>query len=224
MDEIVNSNEKAEIKEPIEVEFSVISSGIMNSGITAPGAVDLDDKREVAYVMKDPVFGKFEVGKSDNAWWMERAKLELLVNAFKSGHIIKSAIIYAGISKDQWQYFIENHPDFYRVKEACEEVQMFKAMNTINANLEDIPTARWFMDRRHSKFAAKVRVETDAPLQPTINQNLNVGNVININSGEIAGALKEIAREVFGADEESARAITDEIMENKSQEEPKQMD
>jgi hypothetical protein len=188
--------------------------------VTALDAVKEEETREVAYTIKDPIYGSFNVVKTANAWWMDKLKVDKLIDAFKSGHIIKSAKVYAGISDNQWRYFSEQHPDFSRVKEACEEVQMFKAMNTVNGNMEDPQMARWFLDRRHPKFAAKVRVESEI-LQPTINNNINVGNIININSGEVAEAIREMARYVFGADEESVRAISDEVLEGIAQEESK---
>lgn len=188
--------------------------------VTAPDAVNLKLEREVAYVIKDAYFGEFEVVKSDNAWWMDRLKVEKLIDAFKSGHIAKAARFYAGITDNQWKYFLHIHPDFSAIKADLEEVQMFKAMNTINASLEDPKTARWFLDRRHPKFASKVRVETDEPLQSTINNNLSIGN-ININAGEVSAALREIARSVLGTDEEDSRAIADEALEVVATEESK---
>ena len=194
--------------------------GQIKKSITSDSEVN-KPKREIAYVIKDPLFDEFNVVKSANAWWMDKGKVDKLIDAFKSGHIIKTAIIYTGISQDQWRYFNETHPDFSRVKEACEEVQTFKAMNTVNINLDDPTMARWFMDRRHPKFASKVRTDTDAPLQPTISNSIDVGNIININAGEISAALRDIARQVFGANEEDSRAISDEVMEGLSQNEEK---
>ncbi len=183
---------------------------------TAPSVVK-QPEREMAYVIKDPTFGEFEVYKSAKAWWMDTTKVHRLIDAFKSGHNIKSAIVYTGISRRQWDYFNDEHPDFCRIKEACEEVQMFKAMNTINANLDDPAMARWYMDRRHPKFATKVRVDTEAPSQPTINSNADIGSMVNLNSEEIAAALRELAQAITD-DEKEARSLVDEVMQDMAKE------
>lgn len=182
---------------------------------TAPGAVTV---REIEYTITDAFFGEFNVVKSANAWWMDRRKVENLIIAFKSGQTVKGARYYAGISEGQWKYFLEIHPEFSTIKQGLEEVQMFKAMNTINENLQDPKTARWFLDRRHPKFASKVRVETEEPLQPTtINNNVAIGTINNINAREIADAIKEVAREVFGTSEDDTNAILNEVMEGVSE-------
>ena len=185
--------------------------------VTAPSAVN----GEVGYVIKDPYFGKFEVKKTYSGWWKDSVKVNKMIDAFKMGHIIKDVLFYTGISWQQWETFNEVHPEFYLIKEACGEIQMFKAMNTINANLDDVATARWFLDRRHPKFATKVRAEPEEPLQPTINQNINIRNIDNAYTREITTALIEIAREVFGVSEEDARAISDEIMDGMIENEEK---
>jgi hypothetical protein len=86
-------------------------------------------------------------------------------------------------------------------------------MNTINANLDDPAMARWYMDRRHPKFATKVRVDTEAPLQPTINNSVDIGNIVNFSSEEIASALRELAQAITD-DAKEAQEIVDEVMKD----------
>lgn len=76
-------------------------------------------KREIAYTIKDVNFGKFDVYNSANAWWMDATKVNDLITSFKNGSNIGIACAYIGISKRQWEYFNEVHPEFCEVKEAC---------------------------------------------------------------------------------------------------------
>lgn len=60
------------------------------------------DKRDVAYEIDDVVLAEpFKVYKSANAWWMEKIKVQQLVEGFKKAYTIKEALILAGISEIQ---------------------------------------------------------------------------------------------------------------------------
>lgn len=153
---------------------------------------------EIAYVVKDPYFPMpFEIHKSANAWWMDSTKLDKIVTAFKAGLTIKAACVYAGITRRQYDYFVDMHPEFCLIKEGLEEVQMIGFMDLINTEgKKDLPTARWYLDRRHPKFAAKVRVDTEEKvLQPSTQVNIAIGN--NIDAGTIAEAVRGVVTEVL---------------------------
>lgn len=143
----------------------------------------------VAYIVKDPIFPDFEVYYNHHAtWWMEKHRVEKLIDGLKAGLSVASLCTWVGITERQYKYFREVHPHFADVKVACENLQEIGFMELINTRgKEDLATARWFMDRRHPKFAAKVRVETDEPLQPTINVAVQVNNDI---------AIQERARDI----------------------------
>jgi hypothetical protein len=157
------------------------------------GAVMIVDGKEIAYVIKDRYFGEFRVQKSANAWWMDSRKVNDLIDAFKNGHTVKDACVYAVITRGQWQYFNEVHPEFSVVQEACESAQNFAFMNTINANKDDPNMARWFMEKTHPKFNPKKA--DSGVLQPSV--QIAVGGDLNINAGTISTAIREIAREIF---------------------------
>jgi hypothetical protein len=79
-------------------------------------------KRDVAYEIEDVVlFEPFKVYKSANAWWMKEIKVQYLMEGFKKGYNIKDALILAGISEIQYKYFLKIHPEFYMVKQRCED-------------------------------------------------------------------------------------------------------
>lgn len=97
------------------------------------------DKRKVAYEIDDVVLVEpFKVYKSANAWWMEKIKVQHLMEGFKKAYTIKEALILAGISEIQYKYFLKIHPEFYTVKQRCENggisivarETMFKAIQT----------------------------------------------------------------------------------------------
>jgi len=178
--------------------------------------------RDIAYTVLDPFFGEFHVQKSANAWWMDRRKVEKLIAGFKSNLPVTAAWVYAEITKGQWQYFNEIHPEFSAIKDACEDVaegkQMIRFMNTLNEEgVKDLATVRWFLERRHPRFAQKARVPDGTEvLQPQIN-NVNIATGIQIDTKEIIKALKEAAREVFGTDEGVDELIANGIVSDLSQ-------
>lgn len=73
----------------------------------------------IAYVLKDDIYGEFAVLNSANAWWLDRIKVMKLFDAYKFDCTDLEAMAYAGVSRMQFQYFKELHPDFYEKKELC---------------------------------------------------------------------------------------------------------
>ena len=88
-------------------------------------------KEKYAYTITDTYFDDFHVLNSANAWWLDRGKVERLIEAFKWGCSILEARVNAGISKDQWDYFNKNHPEFSDVKRLCQEVPILRAKKRI---------------------------------------------------------------------------------------------
>lgn len=132
-----------------------------------------DREHGVAYMIKDAYVGDLVVQRSANGWWMNETKVAIIIEALKEGHSIKTACQYAGISRAKWQYFNKVHPEFEAIVEMCEEAQIVRAMNTVNKNLDDPKTARWFLQHRHPKF--KTRLTLDNVLgreTPGLNTNL----------------------------------------------------
>lgn len=70
----------------------------------------------VAYTLKDKRFDDFEVLKSANAWWMNRAKVEELIECVKIKMSIEKTCEYIGISLDQYKYFVVKHPEFSTIR------------------------------------------------------------------------------------------------------------
>jgi hypothetical protein len=169
---------------------------------TAPGAVKFYNNtglpRPVVRTIKDPAFGKFEVLDSSrpDTWWIaEPLKVDKLIDAFKADLPVKTAWTYASITEQQWRDFNTAHPDFQRIRSACEEVPMIGFANVINTTgRSDLPTARWYFDRRHPKFASKVRADTTLA-QPSIIISNNEGD---INVGILQTKSRDMDRDVWG--------------------------
>ncbi len=108
---------------------------------------EVEEAPEIAYVIKDKVFGEFPVKKSANAWWMDSIKVELMVNAFKYRASRLQASIAAGVSEAQVDYFVQVHPDFSGIIERCRQVSSLKAKQTMVQALDsDLTTVRWFLE------------------------------------------------------------------------------
>ena len=99
--------------------------------------------------LDDPYLPKFKLQKSANSWWTQRGKLTALLTGFKLGFNIKETCILAGISLDQYKYFVSKHPDFSTVKEACEMFPSMLAKNNIYNLLKkgDWRTTKWYAER-----------------------------------------------------------------------------
>lgn len=102
----------------------------------------------IAYVVKDINIPTFEVKKSANAWWMDSGKVSNLILAFKIGANTHEACDIAGISSDQYKYFVSQHPDFSTIKQACEQLQILKARETITKNLDHPRVAMWYLAKK----------------------------------------------------------------------------
>jgi hypothetical protein len=108
--------------------------------------------RKVDYTLEDPVFEEpFDVYKSANAWWIsEKAgniKVERLVQSFKQCMKVNQAIVLAGISRGQWEYFNTIHPKFSGVKVRCGElVNMYAKATIAEAVKKDWRAAMWFLE------------------------------------------------------------------------------
>lgn len=158
--------------------------------ITAPDAVIVPlppKEKEVAYVITDKYFEEgFEVVKSLNAWWMDRGKVTNLIAGFKNGYNIKQSCIYAGISIDQYKYFLEIHPGFSTVKEICEELSkmLIEAGLTQQVQKANPAVLMWAAERRIPEKYGKHLAEGGG------------GNIIQ-NFGTIVNVKPETAERIL---------------------------
>lgn len=104
---------------------------------------------EILYTIKDANFPDFNVVFTDNAWWSNRAKVENLISAFKLDCSVGEACVHAGITHDQWQYFIEKHPDFSVVRGLISELPTLRARQEVVLGLaNDKEFALKYLERK----------------------------------------------------------------------------
>lgn len=107
-------------------------------------------KEEVyAYTLREPAFGELQILNSANAWWLDRLKVQKLIDAYKIDATDEQAMFYAGISKGQFEYFKKLHPDFSGVKEACGQHLGLLAKMAIAKEIEHNQEGRpsWYLER-----------------------------------------------------------------------------
>lgn len=168
--------------------------------VTAPGAVKIYEGREVVQKFTDPLFGDFRVLKTGGhrvGFWEDHpVKVQKLIDAFKSGHNIKNACIYAGITHDAWLRFLAAYPAFRGIKEACEASTSFGAMNTVQEGLRTKPDLAFKYIEKRGDFNFETRkVEEEKPLQPTVNVGVQINN--NLNDGAIQEQARAEAADIL---------------------------
>ena len=138
---------------------------------------ELKKKDLYAYTITDKVFGELKVLNSANAWWLTQGKVEALINAYKYGCRHQEAMISAGISENQLRYFMEQHPDFSQVIDACKEIPNLKARQTVVTQIAtDGNLAFKYLERKlPEEFGAKN----------------NIGIAVQVNVGERMKDIKD---------------------------------
>lgn len=117
---------------------------------------------EIAYVFKDKLHGDFPIRKSFNAWWLDQAKVTLISNGRKCGMTKPECCSYAGISLDQLDYFLDQHPRFSEYFASVELTPRVMAKLTIadSLNKKEIKTATWYAENKMSdEFKKRAEVE-----------------------------------------------------------------
>ena len=102
----------------------------------------------IAYVIKDKAFGEFEVKNSANAWWLDKTKVEELINVCKLDASMLECCYQTGISPAQYDYFCKIHPQFSDIKLRLNNYPILKARKTTVDNLDSITNAQWFLERK----------------------------------------------------------------------------
>lgn len=115
------------------------------------GRAEIMDTNPIAYTIKDVCFGGFDVLNSANAWWLEKGKVEALIQAYKWDCPDEEAMTNAGISIDQLNYFKEKHPNFYQIKLRCKEIPTLRARGTVINSLDNPDHAFKYLEKKRKK-------------------------------------------------------------------------
>ena len=121
-----------------------------------------------AYTITDKAFGDFPVLNSANAWYTDKTKVQLLINAFKFDATYEEACVLAGITPRQLRYFMELHPEFCQVIEACRLLPILRARKTVIGALETNPALafKYLERKRPSEFGSQ---QMGNSLPPAVN-------------------------------------------------------
>ena len=139
----------------------------------APKAKNNGELQVYAYTLKDPAFGEFFILNSANAWWLDNGKVQKLIDAFKLECTVKEACFYAGVSRHQWEYFIEKHPDFSVVIDACRQALGVYARQHFAKRVKegDDGAVMTYLRKKHKQeFAGQLNL-ADPDGNPIQNQN-----------------------------------------------------
>ena len=105
-------------------------------------------KEKSMYTVQCERFPDFPVKFTYNGWWIDRRKLERLIEGFRTDFTNKEACVYAGISEQDLHYFIKIHPEFSNNIRACKcEVAIMAKMATAE-RIHEI--AEWYLTHRRS--------------------------------------------------------------------------
>lgn len=170
---------------------TIIKGGNVVVDNSKPGVSKLVERR-IIYAVENPLFGVFLVKWTSNGWWLNRGKLERLVNAHAMGLNGLKARAYAGITENQERAFLSVHDDFPRCKEALLVNPDIKAKITIYEHLDNLSNAQWFEEQKLKKIA-----QQQAPSQH-----------IHFHQSD---QIKQI---VFEAEEKLKQALIEEINED----------
>lgn len=188
----------------------MFSSQDTEKKIVGPKALKKNDPRNkksgaiqlYAYTIKDAAFGEFHIKNSANAWWLDRIKVEKLLDAYKFECTDIQARVYAGISLGQFNYFKDQHPEFSDVKQHLLQVLSLKARATFGKWVEngDREATMTVLKKNHKQeFAGQLNL-ADPDGKPLQNQNAVVFvNFEQPTSPDKLAILEEAEREVIDA-------------------------
>lgn len=129
---------------------------------------------EIAYTIEDKWHGSFNVRKSANSWWMDRLKLERLIEAKKAGLNDMEAGYYTGITKNQKDYFLKIHPHFSEFFDSLGMHPRTKAKFTLVNNLHDVDVAKWYAEHKmNDEFSRRSEVSMKNDFDKLSDEEIN---------------------------------------------------
>lgn len=85
--------------------------------------------------------------------------LERLRQAFALGCTDEEACAYAGIATATLYNYQNNNPEFLEEKEQLKQEPVLKARETVVNSLDDVETAKWYLQRKAKKEFSNVLVD-----------------------------------------------------------------
>ncbi len=158
----------------------------------------------IAYSLPNLAFGyTLDVKNSANAWWMDQAKVHMLMAAFQIRATIQEACLHAGITEKQYKYFVQHHPVFTEIRKGLLLIPGMHAKIAISKAIKagDMKTIWWFASKTMPEFGARVRDVYKVPEipSPEIQEAIEVGKKAynDHRTKQIAAAIKVEAGKEF---------------------------
>ena len=85
--------------------------------------------KQPAYIIEEEGFGKMTIMNTISAWWSDSNTLVKIMRASRNGKTLKRALAEAGVTKKQWRYFVEIHPDAAKWRREYKWVKRREEMN-----------------------------------------------------------------------------------------------
>ena len=92
---------------------------------------------------------------------MDDLTVKKLEEAFSIGADVRAACCYANISHTTYYNWIKSFPEYEERFATLRDKPILKAYNTINRGLDQIETAKWYLERKVKEFKPKQDLTTD---------------------------------------------------------------
>lgn len=131
-----------------------------------------------AYTFREKELGiELDVLNSANGWWIGQSgqvKLQQLVDAYKIDLNDDEAVVYAGISEEQYRHFLDLHPYFYRVKHRAKQTLAILAKKRLAEQVKSGEAALIYLraKRRHEYDPRAVEAQSHKDLVEEVNHAL----------------------------------------------------
>ena len=128
---------------------------------------DFNKKTKIAYTIEDKYFGDLPVKYSPNAWWKDKEKVRKLIYGLKLDCKPRELRLLAGITRDQYDYFLKEHPEFSAIFKDFRSIPTLKARQTVIRQSQiDGNLAFKYLERKEpDEFKEKKEIELkDQPI------------------------------------------------------------
>jgi hypothetical protein len=121
-------------------------------------------KREndkIAYTIDDKNFGELKIKHTANAWWKDEGKVVKLIRGLKMDCKPRELRLLAGITQDQYDYFLKIHPDFSVIFKDFRAIPSIKARQTVMMGIQKDPNIAFkYLERKEpDEFKEKRELE-----------------------------------------------------------------
>lgn len=85
--------------------------------------------------------------KESKSYLTPEEKMQLEI-AFAAGASRKDACLFAGVTVDKFSYYMKVHPEYQMRLDSLKESPVMKARQTVVDDLDNVETAKWYLQRK----------------------------------------------------------------------------